>query len=191
MSDELLRELYRGCKVDSRTLAQWACFGWKREDTNIGGPQTWYRPVFDDDEPRVEYNGERYSKLTTPGWRGHAAFCCPGHFYVLTCIGCGYVLKYIEPDRNPRPHRIWAERQTSISYFGEADTWIFISPSVEMQLKLDARTSEISAGKPIPTFWLHLGFLNAATANWKPYLAYLTHETNEQVRLYDLRKAYC
>jgi hypothetical protein len=183
VSEDLLRELYRGCKVNSQVLAHWACFGWKKEDTDIGGPQTWYSPVFDEEAVSSGHRGERYSAFASLQvlWLCHIRFV-PAHILTHKQLGCGYVLKYIELARHPKPYGIWAERQTSVSYFGQTDAWILVSPSVQMQLKLDAITSDKSTERREMSFSLHLGFLNAATANWKPYMAYLTLETNKQAR---------
>ena len=98
-------------------------------------------------------------------------------------LDCGYTLKYLEPNRKSDVNRPWSERQSCIAYFGTRGEWALISPSARMQIRMHEYCESLTLGQECHSFVLHLLFIGAAMSNWRPYLAYLTHETKEQVRL--------
>lgn len=95
---------------------------------------------------------------------------------------CGYTLKYVELNRKEEEERPWSERQSGIVFSGDRQTWALVSPSTRMQIRMAEYCESLGPGQACNTFVLHLLFIGAAVSNWRPYLAYMTHETNAQVR---------
>lgn len=153
-SQDLLECLLGPLTAENKSLPNILSFGVKTEDIDIGGPQLGYCPLSRSSEDR---------RL------GHQDY------------DCGYTLKYIEPARKPRQHWSWSERQSSILYNGRLQKWTLISPSTSMQLQLHRHVRRLEVGQICNSFTVHILFVGAAMTYWKPYLAYLTKETNEQV----------
>ena len=151
----LLEHLLGTLTTENRSLPNILTFGVRNEDTDVGGPQLWYTPQTCSPFLNTQGGSQIYS--------------------------CGYTLKYIEPTWRPKQTSSWSRRQSSVVYRGVDQHWVLISPSTSMQLKLHRYMQELCNAKSCNSFTVHILFIGAAMTYWKPYLAHLTKETNDQV----------
>ena len=98
---------------------------------------------------------------------------------------CAYVLRYVELNHRGNEDAPWSLRQTAFYHRFEkssgTSSWVYVALSLRAQARLDAylkATGNVAAFNP---FELHLLLLDTAMANWRPYLVYLTAQTNNQV----------
>jgi hypothetical protein len=96
-----------------------------------------------------------------------------------------YTMRYVEPSRRNNPTRPWAERQTTVYNTVDSDsgasTWLFVSAAVSMQTRMNQYMQNINKERFHDPFGIHLLLLDCALSNWRPYLAYLTKDTNDRV----------
>lgn len=104
---------------------------------------------------------------------------------LLKKLECAYGLRYVE--LNNRDERIpWSVRQTAIYHKFKVDkgcsTWVVISASRTAELSLDRYLRSHQVLTALSPFEIHLILLDAALANWRPYILYLTEQVMNQVR---------
>jgi hypothetical protein len=181
-SQKLLESAIGPLSTQNDAFANIVGFGLKHEDTDIGGPPLWYKPALSaTTNPQTQNHQAKYGEF--PGCQ----ICFAQHhvrqFLKLSLqeLDCGYTLKYVELNRRPKPDRPWSERQSCIIHTGSRQEWVLISPSTRMQICMDKYCKSLDSGHDYQSFVLHLMFIGAAMSNWRPYLAYLTKETKDQV----------
>jgi hypothetical protein len=96
------------------------------------------------------------------------------------------VLRYVELN-NRDENAPWSVRQTAIyqKYRNPgASTWAFVAISQRAEERLDMYLRTAGSMDDLNPFEIHLLLLDTAMANWRPYMVYLTAETNKQVCIY-------
>ncbi|MCJ1263928.1 hypothetical protein MMC22_003798 [Lobaria immixta] len=132
-------------------------FGSKRRENEIGPPRMRFRPLLTN---RTELVNRQY-----------------------TGFECAYGLRYVELNYRG-VGKLWSLRQTAMYHKYKVDkkssTWVIISPSSTAELSLDRYIKDSKVLAAASPFEIHLILLDAALANWRPYILYLTEQVMDQ-----------
>ena len=95
-----------------------------------------------------------------------------------------YGLRYAELNNRDVNHP-WSVRQTAVYHKFEvssmASTWILISASQRAKLSIDRYVKSCREMSSMNPFEIHLIILDAALANWRPFIVGLTEDITLQV----------
>lgn len=150
-------------------------FGTKRRETEIGPPRMRFRRLLNNLTERVHpcYAGFGNTPLLSDIGR------------VLNQAECAYGLRYVELNHRD-VRKPWSVRQTAMYHKYKIDqgcsTWVIISASKGAELSLDRYIRSSQVLSALSPFEIHLILLDAALANWRPYIIYLTEQIMNQVR---------
>lgn len=101
-------------------------------------------------------------------------------------LECAYGLRYVELNKYGGDKEPWSVRQTAFyqKYDHGKQTWILISPSKDVESKLEQYIHQMSSfmdQKPRRNpFELHIVFISIAMANWRWYIKSLVERATEQ-----------
>jgi hypothetical protein len=101
---------------------------------------------------------------------------------------CAYILKYMEFTNRGSGKEPWSFRQTAVYHrykppkYKNCSTWILVGASSRAEVRLDRYTRSIPNIQDANPFEIHLIFVDTVLTSWRPYIADLTKDIQQQVR---------
>lgn len=99
---------------------------------------------------------------------------------------CAYILKYMEFTNRGSGKEPWSFRQTAVYHrykppkYKNCSTWILVGASSRAEVRLDRYTRSIPNIQDANPFEIHLIFVDTVLTSWRPYIADLTKDIQQQ-----------